>query len=966
MITKGPDAKALLELITDVHRDFARQVPPSELYGKLLERILSLTASRCGFLSEVRCPEGHAPDMTILAAQGWTWPEDGMGRAAPVKEATPWGWVLGHGEALIINNSRHDARCAGLPAWHPPMTACVILPLHVGDEMVGILGMANREQGYSLELAASLEPLLHTTTTLISAYKGGLFRQTEQSLRDAQRMLTVILDTIPVRVFWKDRAGRFLGCNRLFARDAGLDSPELLIGKTDYDFPWAPQADLYRYDDLQVMETRQAKLHYEEPQTTPDGQTLWLETSKIPLVSADGDLIGILGAYTDITERKLREQALATLEQVGNACLQASRIDPLLEGVLDILLEAFRCDRAWLLSPCDPASEYWRVHMERHRPQWPGALALGSGDIPMTPDAAAVYAEALSNDGALVFDFRSGRELPPSVEPFTVRSQMCMAIYPRIGKPWLLGIHHCSESHIYSPHEQWLFEEIGRRIAESLGTLLVLNELKRFRTALDNAVDHIFLIDPANMRLVDVNLAAAQAMGYTREELLQKGLQDIVIGKSQFELADLCGSVIASARAVTTVSMHRCKDGRQFPVEVHISALHDEEGGPLVIAAARDITERIKAETALRTSNERYVRLFNALNDSVFICDLKGTIIQVNKKAVFHFGYKETEFEGMSIKHLHPDYAAGVCSRALANVVDGGAANFEIDFRKRNGAIFPAVVSARVLELNGETVIQGIVHDVSELKKAEDELHKYKLYLEQLVEQRTFDLAKIDKELESFGYTMSHDLRSPLREINGYIQSLLKDLENVLSDSGKDCLDKIQRAARRMGYLVDGLISLGQLRRSDLKRQELDLSDHAKAVIEQLISEEPTRRVKVDIMPQIRAYGDKGLLWTAIDNLLANAWKYTSKKLWGHIEFGAQQQDGEWVYYVKDNGIGFSMAQVNRLFGAFQRAPEAEGFEGVGIGLATVQRIIHLHGGRIWAKGEPNGGATFYFVLPEH
>lgn len=960
------DATTLLDLITGVHRDFACGTPPANLYEKLLTCIIGLTGSECGFLGEVSYRDGHVPALNILAEDDWSPAEGRVGYEGPIKDRTPCGWVLDHGEALILNDAGNDPRCIALPACQCTITACIVLPLYVGNEMVGVLGMANRPGGYDQAFAASLAPLLHTTSTLISARKGELYRKSQVELTAAQHLLTDVLDTIPVRVFWKDQESRYLGCNRLFALDAGLQTPEQLIGKTDYEMVWAEQADLYRQDDGEVMASGRPKLNYEKVQTAGDGKKIWLESSKIPLTDSRGKLIGILGVSADITERKQREQVLESLERVSIACLQSTHIDPMLEGVLDIMLDVFRCDRAWLLSPCDPTADFWRVHMERHRPEWPGALALAVGDIPMTPDAAEVFAFGQTTNGVVVFGPASGREVPVSAaQNFSVRSQMCLAIHPRIGKPWLLGIHHCAESQAYTPHEQKLFEEFGRRIADSLGTLLIMNELKRFRAALDNAVDHIFLVDPKRMRFVDVNKAAAQAMGYAREELLSLGPQDVVVGVNSEQLSDLSKNIVASKGMMTKISMHRSKDGREFPVEVHLSALEQEEGEPLILVVARDISERKKAEDALRTSHERYLRLFNALNDAVIICDLEGRIIQVNKKALFLFGYTETELAQMTIKHLHPDYASSICDKSLANVVENGAANFEIDFRKRNGTIFPSVVSARVLDLSGERVIQGIVHDVSNIKRAEEDLHKYKLYLEQLVEQRTLALTNINKELESFGYTMSHDMRSPLREINGYIQALLKDLEKILDDEGRERLIKIQRAARRMGYLVDGLISLSQLQRSDLKRQEVDLAVHAQAVIDQLASEEPERRVRVEIMPQIRAYGDRNLLWVAIDNLLANAWKYTSKKRWAHIEFGVEEQGGERVYYVRDNGIGFGMAQVNRLFGAFQRAPEAEQFEGVGIGLAAVQRIIHLHGGRVWAKSEPNEGAVFYFVLPE-
>ena len=243
-------------------------------------------------------------------------------------------------------------------------------------------------------------------------------------------------------------------------------------------------------------------------------------------------------------------------------------------------------------------------------------------------------------------------------------------------------------------------------------------------------------------------------------------------------------------------------------------------------------------------------------------------------------------------------------------------------------------------------------------------LQQAKQNLESLVETRTQELNTSNKELESFSYSVSHDLRSPLRSIDGFSHAILEEYGNRLDDTGKDYLQRVRAATQRMGNLIDDMITLSRMTRSDFKREEVNLSELAADTTRSLREQQPERQVTVDITESMLASGDQHLLRIALDNLLGNAWKYTARQTSAHIEFGRQQQDGETVYYIRDNGAGFDMRYADKLFGAFQRLHGKE-YEGSGIGLATVQRIIQRHSGRIWAEGETGKGATFYFTLPE-
>lgn len=236
--------------------------------------------------------------------------------------------------------------------------------------------------------------------------------------------------------------------------------------------------------------------------------------------------------------------------------------------------------------------------------------------------------------------------------------------------------------------------------------------------------------------------------------------------------------------------------------------------------------------------------------------------------------------------------------------------------------------------------------------------------LEQQVLLRTAELKAVNKELESFSYSVSHDLRAPLRGIDGFSQTLLNKYSNQLDERGKHYLQRVCAGTQRMGRLIDDLLDLSRVTHSELRQETVDLSALARSITAELRQTQPLRKVVSLIQDDLRVQGDARLLQIVLQNLLANAWKFTSKHAHATIELGQLQQAGELVYFVRDDGSGFDMSYVNKLFGAFQRLHNDTEFDGIGIGLATVQRILHRHGGRIWAEGAVEQGATFYFTVP--
>jgi light-regulated signal transduction histidine kinase (bacteriophytochrome) len=231
------------------------------------------------------------------------------------------------------------------------------------------------------------------------------------------------------------------------------------------------------------------------------------------------------------------------------------------------------------------------------------------------------------------------------------------------------------------------------------------------------------------------------------------------------------------------------------------------------------------------------------------------------------------------------------------------------------------------------------------------------------LKERSSEIERKNKELEAFSYSVSHDLRAPLRSIDGFSQALLEDYYENVDETGRDYLNRVRAATQHMGRLIDDLLKLSRLTKTEMRQEPVPLSGIATKIIDSLKKNEPDRSVECVVEEGITVNGDPYLMEIAMENLLNNAWKFTEKTPGPRIQFGMTQKDGLDVYYIKDNGAGFDMTYSDKLFGAFQRLHSSEEFSGTGIGLVTVQRIIHRHGGRIWAEAEPNKGATFFFTI---
>ena len=265
---------------------------------------------------------------------------------------------------------------------------------------------------------------------------------------------------------------------------------------------------------------------------------------------------------------------------------------------------------------------------------------------------------------------------------------------------------------------------------------------------------------------------------------------------------------------------------------------------------------------------------------------------------------------------------------------------------------------------NGQVVrMRGSIQDITEHNRVSEEVQRLNAELERKVAERTSELEIANKELEAFSYSVSHDLRAPLRTIDGFSQAILEDCAEQLSEEGRGYLNRVRAATQHMGHLIDDLLKLAKVTRAEINREFIDMSSLANSVYDNLKAGSPERNVDWILQPALIANGDMRLIRIVLENLLGNAWKFTGQNSHARIEFGMRERDGKTIYFVCDNGVGFDMTYAGKLFGAFQRLHNVSEFPGTGIGLATVQRIIHRHGGHIWAESEPGNGACFYFAF---
>ncbi|MGC9517275.1 MAG: ATP-binding protein [Methanomicrobiales archaeon] len=386
------------------------------------------------------------------------------------------------------------------------------------------------------------------------------------------------------------------------------------------------------------------------------------------------------------------------------------------------------------------------------------------------------------------------------------------------------------------------------------------------------------------------------------------------------------------------------------------------------INEAKEQSELKNVESTLKRRNEQMRLITDNMLDIVINIDSSGTIqylspsiktvLGLNFDAILN--HKITELK----KFVHPDDIILV-TKGFKEVFNNNSRIIEYRCQNSKGEYIWLEAIGNLLYNNSNKSKSAVfvIRNINDRKIAESKLKEYHNQLERMVADRTAELESINKELESFSYSVSHDLRAPLRRIDGYSLALLEDYSDKLDEQGIYYLNRLRISSQRMAQLIDDLLELSKLTRSNIKIEDVNLSLIVSDIFEEFKTSDPNRNVNYTIKDNLVVKGDSRLLKIMMENLLDNAWKFTGNKKAAIINFGSQNNNGQLTYFIKDNGTGFNRDQAEKIFKPFQRLNSENQFPGSGIGLATVQRIVHKHGGNIWAHGDPDNGATFFFTL---
>ena len=914
---KLSENNALLASISRAQNHYIAAADDRAIFDGILTDVLNLTDSKLGFIGGIDYEDHGKPCLNTYALLDANWNEqERRYYEQHVPQAmnftnldTLFGNTIQNSKILISNDPQDSHHAPGLPADHPPLHNYMSIPLFYGDTLVGVIGIANREAGYNSELSEYLEPLIASCGNLISAIQSNQSRiQAEMAVQHSRRMLHLVLDNIPVRVFWKDTNGKYLGCNQLFSHDAGFTSPKEVIGKTDNELPNTYLTDIYQKFDQEILDNDESsRLNFEEAVTLQNGETVWLEMNKLSLTDINGKTFGVLGSYRDITDRINAKSALIE---------QKEKITHILESSAD----------AYITIGFD-----WIIHFANQRSQT--LLNLKPKDI-------------------------VGKKLRHAA--------------PGIADLFATPIYYALHDHIkqieikyFSPTQKWLEANINptedgisinfKDISEQLESLNELREKEStIRAIVDTVIDAIITVDGQG-HINSFNRAAEQIFGLSEKQALNKTFTELLADEQNnldYE------SLIGSRQELNGLR----SDGSTFPMELAVNELflNNTYYYTMVI---RDLAEQKRSSQLLSETLGIKNAILDSANFSIIATDLNGIIRSFNTSAETMLGYTADEVIGKYTPSLIHDshevvqYAANL-SQEYQHTIEPGfdvivykarqglADEREWTYIRKDGSSFPVLLSVTAVRNESNELIGflSIAADITERKK-------------------------MQQMKDEFVSVVSHELRTPLTSIRGSLGLLTGGAMGELPKEIDSLLDIAGKNTERLLLLINDILDISKIESNKMVFDKKSIA--VRPLLQQAINNNATYAKQYEVQfkisqcdEQLHIYADEQRMMQVLTNLMSNAAKFSHPM--DSIDLSAIRNGNSVRISVLDHGIGIPEKFQRKIFDKFTQVDSSDSRHtgGTGLGMSISRAIVEEHGGTIDFVSHEGVGSSFFFDIP--